>query len=121
MSRKMLLVLIVLIVGGTLPGPPVWSHYVSDGQSTRAQDAAPGTDEDQHPDLRVQKAEVPMYPPVARAGRVSGVVEARVTVRDGSVIDVKVKSGPTILAQAAAENIKTWRFPQWVNTSFDTK
>jgi outer membrane biosynthesis protein TonB len=94
-------------------------------QSNNAQPPAPtaaSQDEDQdHPDLRLMHAEVPFYPPLARVARVWGTVELTVKVRHGAVTAVEVKTGPPMLAQAATENVKSWKFPEWVNATFQTK
>lgn len=82
---------------------------------------ASGLQDQEHPDLTLEHADVPFYPPIARAGRISGAVGITVQVKDGSVSDATAKSGPAILATAAAENVRTWRFHRWVNTRFSTK
>jgi len=75
----------------------------------------------QHADLRLTHADVPMYPQMARLARVSGVVEVQVTVNNGAVTNTEVKSGAGVLAQATEENVKSWRFAQSANTTFVTK
>jgi hypothetical protein len=51
-----------------------------------------------------------LYPPIARAARVSGTVLARVTYTpQGDVKDVVNISGPRLLATPVATQLKTWR------------
>jgi outer membrane biosynthesis protein TonB len=75
----------------------------------------------QHPDLRLLHAEVPIYPQLARVTRVSGTVEVQVTISNGAVDNTKVKSGAAVLAHATEENIKSWRFAESVNTTLTAK
>jgi len=53
----------------------------------------------------------PTYPPEAGRARIEGtVVLLAVIGKDGSVQDVRVESGLPILAQAAIEAVKQWRY-----------
>jgi TonB family protein len=53
----------------------------------------------------------PMYPSTAKARGIHGEVEVLFTVRkDGSVGSVRAMSGNPILANAAVEAVKTWRY-----------
>jgi len=53
----------------------------------------------------------PKYPPEAGRARIQGtVVLLAVIGKDGSVEDVRVKSGLSVLAQAAIEAVKQWRY-----------
>jgi len=53
----------------------------------------------------------PTYPPEAGRARIEGtVVLLAVIAKDGSVEDVRVKSGLSVLAQAAIEAVKQWRY-----------
>ena len=53
----------------------------------------------------------PKYPPEAGRARIEGaVVLLAVIGKDGSVEDVSVKSGLSVLAQAAIEAVKQWRY-----------
>ncbi len=53
----------------------------------------------------------PTYPPEAGRARIEGsVVLLAVIGKDGSVQDVRVESGLPILAQAAVEAVKQWRY-----------
>lgn len=53
----------------------------------------------------------PVYPPVARASRVSGdvVVDALIDT-SGNVKATKVISGPVMLQQAAVETVRQWKY-----------
>ncbi|HJY87626.1 MAG TPA: energy transducer TonB, partial [Candidatus Acidoferrales bacterium] len=53
----------------------------------------------------------PKYPPEAGRARIEGtVVLLAVIGKDGTVEDVRVKSGLPVLAQAAIEAVKQWRY-----------
>jgi len=53
----------------------------------------------------------PEYPGAARPGKLQGVIALDVVVgRDGSVLDVQALNGPEILAQAAKDALRWWRF-----------
>ena len=53
----------------------------------------------------------PAYPELARAARIEGRVRLQVVVgRDGTVEDVKVLSGHSLLTQAAVDAIRQWRY-----------
>jgi periplasmic protein TonB len=53
----------------------------------------------------------PKYPPEAGRARIEGtVVLLAVIGQDGTVEDVRVKSGLSVLAQAAIEAVKQWRY-----------
>jgi TonB family protein len=53
----------------------------------------------------------PEYPAAARPAKLQGVIVLHVVVgRDGSVVDVRALNGPEVLAQAAMEALRWWRF-----------
>jgi protein TonB len=53
----------------------------------------------------------PVYPPIARAARVSGTVELHATIsRNGTIKDLHVVSGPAMLQQAAVDAVRNWRY-----------
>jgi TonB family protein len=53
----------------------------------------------------------PDYPAAARPAKLQGVILLDVTVgRDGSVVEVRALNGPEILAQAAKDALRWWRF-----------
>ena len=105
MSGKLLLIVALTIIG------------LAFAQKATAQKPQP----EQHSDLRLEHAEVPMYPQLARTARISGTVEVQVTVKDGKVVNTEVKSGPRILATATVENIHSWHFYPLVNATFATR
>src|SRR5271165_3147751 len=60
---------------------------------------------------KVQKRVPPVYPELARRMHIWGVVRISVTVApDGGVTDVKTISGNKMLAAAAEEAVKKWKF-----------
>jgi outer membrane biosynthesis protein TonB len=75
--------------------------------------------------LRLEHAEVPLYPQMARVARIFGTVEVQVIVKDGQIVSTKVKSprpgGAAILERATIENIQTWRFYKLDSGTFTTK
>lgn len=81
--------------------------------------AAPPSRHDQTP--RVVSAAVPTYPIVAIEAQITGRVRLRLTVRRGQVVGTtEIGSAPPILAAAAKENVRTWRFATGVNTIIET-
>jgi TonB family protein len=53
----------------------------------------------------------PDYPAAARPAKLQGVIVLEVVVRkDGSVADVHALNGPEVLAQAATDALRWWRF-----------
>jgi protein TonB len=53
----------------------------------------------------------PMYPPVARTARISGVVKVEVILgEDGKVAEVRNAAGPEMLRRAAMDAVKRWEF-----------
>lgn len=72
-----------------------------------------GSDAQSHNDSglpTVTRATVPLYPPIARTARMQGTVVLLVTTSGDKVESTKILSGPTLLAQAADSNIRTWTF-----------
>jgi hypothetical protein len=58
----------------------------------------------------VAGAAVPLYPPLARAANVQGVVHLKITTDGHRVIATHVEDGNKLLASAAVENVRTWQF-----------
>jgi protein TonB len=57
----------------------------------------------------------PTYPPEAGRARIEGtVVLLAVIAKDGSVRDVRVESGLPVLAQAAIDAVKQWRYKPYL-------
>lgn len=53
----------------------------------------------------------PMYPPVAKTARISGVVKVEVIIgEDGKVAEVRNAAGPEMLRRAATDAVKRWQF-----------
>jgi hypothetical protein len=72
-------------------------------------------------------ADLPRYPPIAKAADLTGTIQLRANVKDGKVVEAEVlsqhlqsrgavlKSGSPYLALPTIENLKTWRFGASVN------
>jgi len=53
----------------------------------------------------------PVYPPIAKAARVSGTVVLQAAISEtGIITGLHVVSGPAMLQQAAYDAVKTWRY-----------
>ncbi|MGA2906122.1 MAG: TonB family protein [Terracidiphilus sp.] len=53
----------------------------------------------------------PVYPPIAKAARVSGTVVLHATIaKNGAIKDLQVVSGSPMLQQAAMDAVRTWRY-----------
>jgi hypothetical protein len=65
-------------------------------------------------------AALPLYPIVAQAARVQGIVKLRVTTDGKKVKSIALVSGPPMLYEAAKRNIQTWEFEEHKPTSFVT-
>lgn len=68
----------------------------------------------------VKSGEMPLYPPLLRLGQIEGEVRLRVTTDGAGVSSVTVESGHVLLARAAMENVRTWKFEQHNPTVFST-
>lgn len=84
-------------------------------------------------------ADLPLYPPIARAVHVTGKVDIQVVVEKGAVVDAEVKSividshnGPPLsqegtrkigqfLSNPSLANIKSWQFETEGHTTFVVK
>lgn len=66
----------------------------------------------------VSFAAVPLYPPLARAAHVEGVIHVEVTTDGAKVVAARSKDSYKILADAAEENAKTWKFATHDPTTF---
>jgi TonB family protein len=58
----------------------------------------------------VTAIDVPFYPPLARTAHLQGVVRIKVTTDGQRVTATHVEEGHKLLAAAAEENARTWRF-----------
>ena len=62
-------------------------------------------------DRKIERRVSPIYPELAKRMRVSGLVKVSATVAaDGSVTDAKAVSGNRMLAPAAEDAVKRWKF-----------
>lgn len=62
-------------------------------------------------DRKVQRRVPPTYPELAKRMRIGGTVRVEVTVAaDGSVTEAKTVSGNKMLAPAAEDAIRKWKF-----------
>jgi len=53
----------------------------------------------------------PVYPPIAKAARVSGTVVLQATIsKTGTIEGLRVVSGPAMLQQAAQDAVRQWRY-----------
>jgi protein TonB len=53
----------------------------------------------------------PVYPPIAKAARVSGTVVLQATIsKTGAIENLHVVSGPAMLQQSALDAVKSWRY-----------
>jgi TonB family protein len=60
---------------------------------------------------RLVSADLPQYPPLARGARIEGIVRlAFVLNEQGEVARMEVICGHRMLATAATENVKSWKF-----------
>src|SRR6202042_3362545 len=59
----------------------------------------------------------PLYPPLAKAARVSGQVHLKAVIaRDGTILDLRVIGGHPLLIPAALAAVKQWVFqPTYLN------
>jgi len=64
--------------------------------------------------LLIQKTP-PVYPVIAKTGRVSGTVVLAVTIsKGGNVENVRVVTGPAMLRRPAVDAVRTWRFKPYL-------
>jgi len=61
---------------------------------------------------------VPLYPPLARAAKVQGVVHVRITTDGMRAVMAQAEDGHRLLAVAAEENARTWHFSKHEPMSF---
>jgi TonB family protein len=68
----------------------------------------------------VKSGDLPFYPQLPRVAQIEGDVRLRITTDGLSVRSVTVDSGQPMLARAAQDNVKTWKFEPHAPTSFST-
>lgn len=121
MLRRLFLLIILAAVGSAASQTSAHESALFGGFQSDKSPANSDSREEQErqpADLRLEHADVPLYPQLARTARIFGTVQVQVTVREGKVVKTEVKSGPPILAPATVENIQTWRFYPLVNATF---
>jgi TonB family protein len=70
---------------------------------------------DSIPTLLLRKV-APLYPPLARQARIQGTVVLSIVInKDGEVRDTKLVSGHPMLAPAATEAVKQWRYKPYIS------
>jgi len=58
---------------------------------------------------------LPQYPAIARAARIQGIVVLQATIsKSGSIENLRVISGPTMLQQAAMDAVRSWRYKPYL-------
>lgn len=61
---------------------------------------------------------VPLYPPLARAAKVQGVVHVKITTDGLRVVSAQAEEGPRLLVNAAEESARIWQFSKHEPMSF---
>jgi protein TonB len=58
---------------------------------------------------------MPVYPPIAKAARVSGTVVLQATIsKQGTIENLHVISGPAMLQQSAMDAVRQWRYKPYL-------
>jgi TonB family protein len=93
-----------------------WTALESGANSSHEANSAVHVPTDVMQKLLVHKVD-PTYPLEARRQNLQGVIALDITVaRDGSVLNVRPLNGPSILAEAAVDALRWWKFePYRVN------
>ena len=61
------------------------------------------------------KSVAPVYPPLARQMRVQGSVELMANIgKDGSITGIQLLSGDSVLARAAIDAVKQWKYKPYL-------
>jgi len=90
------------------PAPPEHHAQPAVSQPAKSAPAEPRRISALHPARLVRRVE-PVYPPLARAARISGTVELTgVIATDGRIRELRVVSGHPFLAQAALDAVRQW-------------
>ncbi len=107
-------VLLILILGAIFWWK--WNHGWKElesglrGQETSSQLANVQVPPDVMQKLLIHRVE-PLYPPEAKKQGLQGVIALDVVIgRDGSVVSMRALNGPEILARAAMDALRWWRF-----------
>lgn len=108
-------------------GPVVWLHERTTVARIRAQRVGAADISGKPPDAQAggstagntleisgllpERSELPGYPPLALQNDVKGAVVLRALIAaDGTVQDVRLISGPPLLAPAVMDAVRTWRY-----------
>lgn len=97
------------VLGGIISGTPTAVPKVATPQRVRvSQGVSQG--------LLIHQVK-PSYPPLARQARIQGIVVLQAVIgKDGSIQNLKVVSGHPMLAPAALEAVKQWKYkPYYLN------
>jgi protein TonB len=100
-------------LGGSGSGSGVMGSVFGSGNAPKVQAAAPkkvNISAGVAVGMLLQKTQ-PIYPPIAKAARVSGTVVLQATIsKSGTIDNLRVISGPAMLQQAAMDAVRTWRY-----------
>jgi len=97
------------VIGGIISSTPVAVPKVATPQRVRvSQGVSQG--------LLIHRVQ-PMYPPLARQARIQGTVVLQAEIsKDGSIENLRLISGHTMMAPSAIEAVKQWRYkPYFLN------
>jgi len=68
--------------------------------------------------MKPSKADFPVYPPIAKAARVQGVVISRLEFdANGNISKVEIVNGPALLAKAVEKSEEQWVFHSDTNSA----
>ncbi len=97
------------VIGGIISSTPVAVPKVATPQRVRVSQGVTAG-------LLVKKVQ-PNYPPLAKQARIQGVVMLQAEIsKDGAIQNLRVLSGHPMLAPAALEAVKQWRYkPYFLN------
>jgi TonB family protein len=119
-SKKLRPVLLVLAMVLMIAAAAFWWQWTRSWQELESPKGASSSLAAEKPEAQVsadlmQKLLVhrvePVYPAEARKQRLQGVIALNVVVgRDGSVVSMRPLNGPDILAQAAMDALRWWKF-----------
>jgi TonB family protein len=92
-----------------------WAGFLGPYRSFAQDDAGDASEASR----KVVNRVVPLYPPMARSIGIKGNVRVEVVVAaNGTVKSLEVKGGHPMLAQAAADAVRRWK---WVPATRETK
>ncbi|HEY1660267.1 MAG TPA: TonB family protein [Candidatus Sulfotelmatobacter sp.] len=95
------------VIGGIISSTPVAVPKVATPQRVRVSAGVTSG-------LLVRKVN-PVYPPLARQARISGTVILRAVIsKDGSIENLSLVSGHPMLAPAAIDAVKQWRYKPYL-------